>query len=475
MDKDKYFYMPRVFQAQDVFQDHVPCDQLENDTTHPNLNTRHFEYKIRTERRPQHPFLPVYSFIRCFDKFLVVGSNEFAGIEWEGNITGATDIDVFTNRDKENVSFCFMGTSTVTGFKVVDNKTFIVATQNSLLELYQMQSDINDQNSQQPYKTYTQNTFGYVKCIDTLKDETKLITGTEKGTLNLHDYEFSELYPCSTFNYAHGGAITGVSSHPSASKIWASCSTDKSCLLWDLRKEKPALGLLRDYKTWFTALYWTKRAENREYVMLGDDVGNVLTIDPRRPNHILNKKKVSDRDRLLEFVVKDPTTKTLIMDETNPSVTSRPKSPRSKRAAAVKRLQKMNQEQLLEALRKKKECNAKAQTIVERLLDPFDDGKELLLMLRDINQCHYQDIVEERAIMKLCGYPLCKEVFKEIPKQQFHISTATNKVYDLSDRKHFCSGKCLRLSNYLKTQLLTSPLWMRDKEIIPEFKLLSLE
>lgn len=62
-----------------------------------------------------------------------------------------------------------------------------------------------------------------------------------------------------------------------------------------------------------------------------------------------------------------------------------------------------------------------------------------------------------------------------IPKQQFHISTTTKTVYDLTDRKNFCSGKCLRSSNYIKVQLLTSPLWMRDNEVIPEFKLLSLK
>lgn len=33
--------------------------------------------------------------------------------------------------------------------------------------------------------------------------------------------------------------------------------------------------------------------------------------------------------------------------------------------------------------------------------------------LKGLNQCHYQDIVEERAITNLCGYPLCKEIIAE--------------------------------------------------------------
>lgn len=124
---------------------------------------------------------------------------------------------------------------------------------------------------------------------------------------------------------------------------------------------------------------------------------------------------------------------------------------------------------------RKKECNAKAQSIVLRLIDPFDDEKEFLEMLRDINQEHYNDIVQERAIMNLCGYPLCKEEIGEVPKQQYHISKATTKVYDLTERKNYCSGNCLRKSTFVKVQLLTSPLWLRDNEDIPEFKLMTKE
>lgn len=35
----------------------------------------------------------------------------------------------------------------------------------------------------------------------------------------------------------------------------------------------------------------------------------------------------------------------------------------------------------MEALKKKKECNDKAQAVVEKLLDPFDDEDKLLIMV----------------------------------------------------------------------------------------------
>lgn len=45
-------------------------------------------------------------------------------------------------------------------------------------------------------------------------------------------------------------------------------------------------------------------------------------------------------------------------------------------------------------------------------------------------------------------------------------------MYDITERKKFCSNLCFKSSNYLKEQLLTSPLWLRDQEILPKIKLL---
>lgn len=99
-----------------------------------------------------------------------------------------------------------------------------------------------------------------------------------------------------------------------------------------------------------------------------------------------------------------------------------------------------------------------------------------MFQLIHINQSHYDDIVEERAIIKLCGYPLCSEKLGNMPKKQYQISTVRNKVYDITERKKFCSNNCYKSSIFLKEQVLTTPLWVRkDEDIIPEFKLLSLD
>lgn len=76
----------------------------------------------------------------------------------------------------------------------------------------------------------------------------------------------------------------------------------------------------------------------------------------------------------------------------------------------------------------------------------------------------------------LCGYPMCDKTLSNIPKQQYIISRTQNKVFDITERKKFCSNKCYKSSIYIREQILTTPLWVRkEDDIIPEFKLLSVD
>lgn len=132
----------------------------------------------------------------------------------------------------------------------------------------------------------------------------------------------------------------------------------------------------------------------------------------------------------------------------------------------------MSKAEMQLAIIKKKKCDAKALTIVEQLLESKIDSQWLLSNLKYINKNHMEDVIEERAIIKLCGYVLCNNALKTITDQRYHISTKKNKVYDITRRKNFCSSHCYGASNYLLEQMLTSPLWLRDKEEIPEFQIL---
>lgn len=146
-----------------------------------------------------------------------------------------------------------------------------------------------------------------------------------------------------------------------------------------------------------------------------------------------------------------------------------------KRVDLPRRIKDMSKEQLAAIIKKKRECNAKALQIVELTIEPDINTEWFLEQLKFIDAGHFQDITEERALCKICGYPLCSQPLRSIPSQQYRISTKYNKVYDITERKNFCSNTCYKASKFLKDQLLTSPLWIRDKEEIPNFTLLPLD
>lgn len=143
-----------------------------------------------------------------------------------------------------------------------------------------------------------------------------------------------------------------------------------------------------------------------------------------------------------------------------------------KQSSEKQKIKKMSKAQMQLAIIKKKQCDAKALAIVEQLLEPNVNSEWLLQNLRFINKSHMEDVVEERAIIKLCGYVLCSKPLTVIIQQQYHISTHRNKVYDISKRKNFCSSWCYGAAKYLLEQMLESPLWLREIDDIPTFQIL---
>ncbi|KAK3088367.1 hypothetical protein FSP39_018268 [Pinctada imbricata] len=106
---------------------------------------------------------------------------------------------------------------------------------------------------------------------------------------------------------------------------------------------------------------------------------------------------------------------------------------------------------LEEKIRFQVECEKTAHLTVQRLLDNPVTEDFLIDSGRLIKPEHYDDVIEERAISHQCGYPVCPN------------SLANN----------FCSNECYNASNYYKSQLSTSPLWMRKNQKIPTLMLLS--
>lgn len=125
-----------------------------------------------------------------------------------------------------------------------------------------------------------------------------------------------------------------------------------------------------------------------------------------------------------------------------------------------------------EALLEKLELEKRALQVVERLLEDSVAQDFLIDCTRFITPAKYKDAVEERSIAKLCGYPICANRLGKIPTQQYKISTKTNKVYDITERKLYCSSFCYKASKQYELQISKTPLWLRKNESPTEITLM---
>ena len=103
-------------------------------------------------------------------------------------------------------------------------------------------------------------------------------------------------------------------------------------------------------------------------------------------------------------------------------------------------------------------------TLVEDLIEPEIDEASLIESCKYLCRSDYHDVTVERSILNYCGYPLCTNSLTGLSKkrQQYKICLQTHQVFDITDRKMFCSNLCFSRSNHLKDQLEEQALWLRD-------------
>ncbi|XP_058764037.1 putative RNA polymerase II subunit B1 CTD phosphatase RPAP2 homolog [Vicia villosa] len=79
------------------------------------------------------------------------------------------------------------------------------------------------------------------------------------------------------------------------------------------------------------------------------------------------------------------------------------------------------------------------------LLDGIQSEDQLFAAGSLISRSDYEDVVTERSITNVCGYPLCHNALPtERPRKgRYRISLKEHKVYDLHETYMFCSSSCM--------------------------------
>ena len=115
------------------------------------------------------------------------------------------------------------------------------------------------------------------------------------------------------------------------------------------------------------------------------------------------------------------------------------------------------------SIRAKVNCEKAAYNMQWELLEPGVTAAQLEAAARVLQPSHYEDIVAERAIDGLCGYPPCTNAAPlkgQGPK--FHVSIDDRRVYDISSLHSFCGRECARRSHAYATSLSTTSLFLRE-------------
>lgn len=79
------------------------------------------------------------------------------------------------------------------------------------------------------------------------------------------------------------------------------------------------------------------------------------------------------------------------------------------------------------------------------LLDGIQSEDQLFAAGSLMSRSDYEDVVTERCITNVCGYPLCRNALpSDRPRKgKYRISLKEHKVYDLQETYMFCSSSCV--------------------------------
>lgn len=113
-------------------------------------------------------------------------------------------------------------------------------------------------------------------------------------------------------------------------------------------------------------------------------------------------------------------------------------------------------------IRAKVACDKAAYDVQMLLIEPGISDEALKCAAEVLQPHHYNDIVEERALDGLCGFPSCSAVAPAKGQgKKLHISLSAHKVYDISTLHNFCGRECAAHSRRYAETLQSTSLFLR--------------
>ncbi|XP_058818034.1 protein valois [Topomyia yanbarensis] len=292
MDYTKRLSMIEMFNEPPEYRPPGTAIELTASLQYPNLNSQQY----RMTRKP-----PANVLHRCLDHVaynsngqVVLVGNDLMGRRWGSSFYGWDKTgDVM---DASKVCFKKQCKYSITALKFTkDPNLFVLGTDKGSIELWSTQNPARGEGYSLYQVDKQAEHIEGISAMDLLQgDENKLVTGSNDGCLKIWNYG-ADLHSISTITFAHTDEITGISASRENGSLFVSSSLDRSALMWDLRKPRPASAIFDEHEYAFTALYWTSTKEANQIVGLGDEAGNVHFVDTRQPNVFMHSVQVFSR------------------------------------------------------------------------------------------------------------------------------------------------------------------------------------
>lgn len=130
------------------------------------------------------------------------------------------------------------------------------------------------------------------------------------------------------------------------------------------------------------------------------------------------------------------------------------------KAKSPEELSKMKEEAEERAAKAKEVHRTVTETII-LMVDPVQKH-ELMDKLHVLDVGSWDEIVEERYLGRICGYPTCSTRIQveNYMGKKFWIKKREQKIYTaIPKSEKFCSKRCFHQSNHVQRQLYDEPMW----------------
>lgn len=288
-------------------------EELNGSTQFPNLNSIEFR---NLPRDNSVRLLPFYELLEANEDqtTILLATNSYNDRLWNGHVFGYEKFADIGQPDAEVIKLEF--DANVMGARFIDKMMVLFTTASGSIQLWSTQCEIRQKNGYNLYQVSKKTEhFGMITGFDIQSGKKRAVTGSMDGCLKVWTLEPCDIVSENTFRYAHDQAITGISSKPESSDVFATCSRDRFLTLWDLRSRLPLIDTCKNDDFANTACLWSK-SEGLNHLFVGDDAGAIHIYDPRKLNERLLTQRLLDRP-IYKFKM-DPTEKLIcVLGQTN--------------------------------------------------------------------------------------------------------------------------------------------------------------